>query len=220
MSVVDRPIVLALNKSWQPIGTRSVREAIVAMNSCTSKSTDDRAAVGLDIQYGENEDGSYDFENVIAMIPTHWDDWVKLPVLPFHESIKVPESEKIPLGLIRVPTIVIATNYNHMPLKTFRPSKKTIYARDKGLCQYSGKKLSYSEATLDHVLPRSKGGKDTFENMVLCAPDVNFKKGNKSNKEAGLKLSKQPKPLPPTPAIALINEARHRDWKWFLAKNL
>lgn len=209
-NILDQPIVLALNSAWLPIGVRSVREAILAMTACGPSA--DRAAVALDIQYKQNEDGSYDFKEVSAMIPTDWDDWVKLPVREHDESVN---SARLNL---RAPTVVIARNYHKMPQKAFRPSKKTIYERDKGTCQYTGQKLSFGQATLDHIQPKSKGGKDTFENLVLAAPEVNHAKGNKSNKEAGLKLLRQPKAPLPVPAIALITQARHIDWSWFVNK--
>lgn len=211
-SILDKPIVLCLNAGWSPIRTGSVREAILAMNS-TGAGDKDRAAVGLSIEYRENPDGTFDFSEPAAMIPVPWKDWIHLPIRPYDEVIHTARLE------IRAPTVVIAQHYAKMPNKTFRPSKKTIYERDKGLCQYTGVPVSYAKATLDHVHPKSKGGKDTFENLVLCAPDVNHAKGNKSNKEAGLTLRRKPVAPLPVPAAALIREARHADWQWFLAKN-
>ena len=72
-------------------------------------------------------------------------------------------------------------------------SRQNIYERDGGQCQYTGKKLNSNECNLDHVIPRSKGGSNTWENLVLCDPAVNSKKGNRFNHEVGLKLSKIPK---------------------------
>lgn len=212
-NILDKPITLCLNANWMPIRTACIREAILAMNS-VGNGSEDRAAVGLDIQYKQNEDGSYDFSEPLSMIPTKWDDWVNLPIRPFDEFIQTTRFA------VRAPTVVIAVHYNKMPNKTFRPSKRTIYERDGGKCQYTGRKLTFKEATLDHVTPRSKGGKDTFENMVLSDAKVNHEKGNKSNKEAGLKLLRQPKAPLPVPAIALIKEARHADWKWFIGDGL
>lgn len=202
--------VLSLNSSWLPIGTKTVREGILAMTADSGSSSG--AAVALDIQYRQNEDGSYDFSEPVAMIPTKWDEWIKLPIRPFDEVIHSARFS------IRAPTVVIAVHYSQMPTKSFRPSKKTIYARDKGICQYTGEKLSYGVATLDHIKPKSKGGKDTWENLVLCSPKLNHEKGNKSNKEAGLKLLKQPKAPLPVAAMALITEARVVDWSWFVNK--
>ena len=91
-----------------------------------------------------------------------------------------------------------------------------IYQRDNGVCQYTGKKIDRHTATVDHVLPRSRGGDDTWTNMVLCSKDVNTKKGNKLNSEAGLKLLKIPVTPQPIPMSSLIKEAKHVDWKHFL----
>jgi len=194
-----------------PILTGTVRKAICDMNADSENRS--LVAAALDIQYGLKEDGTWDFDNPpVAMIPTKWADWVSLPVRDYDEVINSA------LLKIRVPTVVVSLGYRKMPLKKFRPSKRTVYQRDKGTCQYTGRKLSYSEATLDHVNPKSKGGKDTFTNLVLCAPDVNHKKGNKSNQEAGLKLLRKPIEPAPVPAAALITEARTRDWSWFLMK--
>jgi 5-methylcytosine-specific restriction endonuclease McrA len=168
------------------------------------------AAVGLDIVYRQNEDGSYDFSEPLSMCPAKWTDWIKLPIRSFDDVI---HSAKLTL---RAPTVVVAINYSQMPKKTARAGKKAIYERDKGICQYTGKKLSYNAGTLDHIKPKSKGGKDTFENLVLCDPQVNHRKGNKSNKEAGLKLLRQPKAPLSVTVGSLIVDARHRDWNFFL----
>lgn len=59
-------------------------------------------------------------------------------------------------------------------------------------CQYTGKQVSQSKADIDHVIPRSRGGKNSWENMVVCSKELNRAKGNKTPKEAGLKLIKKP----------------------------
>jgi 5-methylcytosine-specific restriction endonuclease McrA len=105
-----------------------------------------------------------------------------------------------------------------MPVKYFKgkPSKDAIYTRDNGICQYSGKKVDRHNATVDHIVPRSKGGSDSWNNLVLCSKDINSKKGNKTNSEAGLILLKTPITPQPIPVYALIKEAKHEDWKHFL----
>jgi 5-methylcytosine-specific restriction endonuclease McrA len=123
-----------------------------------------------------------------------------------------------PTRSIRVPTVIIATNFNKMPIKTFKgkPSKDGIWNRDQGICQYTGKKLTKDQSTIDHVIPRSKGGLDTWTNMVVCDKTLNSKKGNKLNSEMGLKLRKDPIEPNPMPVSALIREAKHHTWKHFL----
>lgn len=70
--------------------------------------------------------------------------------------------------------------------------RKNIYERDEGLCQYCRCKITYSNSTLDHVHPRSRGGKDSWENLVLSCQICNNKKGDKSVQEAGFKLLRAP----------------------------
>lgn len=211
-SVLDKPITLSLNAIWQPIRQVSVRQAIIAMNSIAKKGVD-QAAVGLDIEYAETETGEVDFSKPTSITPVKWNEWVKLPIRKYDEIVMGAK------GPIRAPTVVVSVHYNKMPLKTFRPTKTSLYRREGGKCAYTGRELTLKEATIDHIIPRSKGGKNTWQNQVICAPEVNFKKGNKSNKEAGLKLLK--KPVEPTPisVAALITEARHRDHNLFLVKN-
>lgn len=62
---------------------------------------------------------------------------------------------------------------------SLKPNKKSIYTRDKGRCVYCNKDLNFKEATLDHIVPRSKGGQNTWENLVCCCKNCNHSKGSK-----------------------------------------
>lgn len=76
-------------------------------------------------------------------------------------------------------------------------TKLNVFLRDNFTCQYTGRKLSKNELTLDHVIPVSRGGGTTWDNVVACDPDVNFKKANRTPQEAGLRLLRHPrKPTP------------------------
>ena len=79
--------------------------------------------------------------------------------------------------------------------KTFPCSRDNVFIRDKGVCQYCGKKLTKSSSTLDHVIPRSKGGTLTWNNIVLCCVSCNQKKGNRLLEQTNLNLKNQPKTL-------------------------
>jgi 5-methylcytosine-specific restriction endonuclease McrA len=102
-----------------------------------------------------------------------------------------------------------------MPRKSFKgkPSKDAIYIRDGGVDQYTGKKLKRDESTIDHITPKSKGGKDEWENLALTCKEINSKKGNKSNNEFGLTLIRQPKAPKPMTATELIRDIKHPTWK-------
>jgi 5-methylcytosine-specific restriction endonuclease McrA len=168
--------------------------------------------LALDIDYELDANGDPIMSEAKSMNPVSWSEWMLLPIRSWDLTISSVNR------IYRVPTVIIATNYSKMPVKYFKgkPSKDAIYNRDNGICQYSGKKVDRHSATVDHIVPRSKGGADSWTNLVLCSKDINSKKGNKTNSEAGLTLLKAPIAPQPIPVYALIKEAKHEDWKHFL----
>ena len=120
-------------------------------------------------------------------------------------------------GPNRVPTVIVALNFAKVPKKRAKLCAKTIRERDGNRCQYTGKLLRPDEGSLDHVLPRSRGGKDEWGNLVWSDKTVNAKKGNRLPHEAGLKLLTVPRAPKESPASALIRNAHGvADWKLFL----
>ena len=209
-NVANKLICLNLNANWQPVGFKTVKDAIIDL--CGAESYGKPSTMALDIEYELDNTGQPIFDEAKSMNPVSWEEWMLLPIRPWDLAINSPTRS------IRVPTVIIATNFNKMPIKTFKgkPSKDGIWNRDQGICQYTGKKLSKDQSTIDHVIPRSKGGQDTWTNMVVCDKTLNSKKGNKLNSELGLKLKKEPIEPSPTPVSALIREAKHHTWKHFL----
>jgi len=209
-SVVNKAICLNLNSSWQPIGFKTVKDAIIDL--CGGNYDGKPTSLALDIDYELDENGDPIMSEAKSMNPVNWTEWMNLPIRSWDLTISGINR------IYRVPTVIIAMNYSKMPVRYFKgkPSKDAIYNRDNGICQYSGKKVDRNNATVDHVIPRSKGGADSWTNLVLCSKDINSKKGNKTNKEAGLTLLKNPVIPQPIPVYALIKEAKHEDWKHFL----
>jgi hypothetical protein len=164
----------------------------------------------LDIEYQKNENGEWDFNNPVYMNPVKWEDWVNLPI---REYDLVVRSAKLN---IRAPLVLIAPNFNKMPFKNPRPTKDAILRRDGLVCQYSGRKLTRKEADIDHYVAVSKGGKNTFENMVTCDIKLNRMKADKPAHEVGLKLIRQPKAPQPVPISTTITEVRHPAWGPFI----
>jgi len=209
-NVANKLICLNLNANWQPVGFKTVKDAIVDL--CGAETHGKPSTMASDIEYELDDNGQPIFDEAKSMNPVSWEEWMTLPIRPWDLAINSPTRS------IRVPTVIIATNFNKMPIKTFKgkPSKDGIWNRDQGICQYTGKKLTKDQSTIDHVIPRSKGGQDTWTNMVVCDKTLNSKKGNKLNSELGLKLRKEPIEPSPTPMSALIKEAKHHTWKHFL----
>jgi len=71
-------------------------------------------------------------------------------------------------------------------------NRKNVWLRDKGHCQYCGNKVSLSDFTFDHVIPQSRGGKTRWENIVVSCYGCNQRKGNRTPREAGMRLRLEP----------------------------
>lgn len=94
--------------------------------------------------------------------------------------------------VIKAPAVVRLLQYINIGRKAPPLCRSNILARDNFECQYCGKELSSKEATLDHVIPRSQGGKTTWENIVCCCAHCNRKKGGRTPKEARMALRTKP----------------------------
>src|SRR5207302_8707981 len=93
---------------------------------------------------------------------------------------------------LRVPSVIRLLEYRRIPHQTRALSRKNILLRDRNTCQYCGEVLSSSELTLDHVVPRSRGGASSWENLVACCHPCNRTKGNQLPAEAAMKLMREP----------------------------
>ena len=97
---------------------------------------------------------------------------------------------------MRVPSVIRLLEYRRIPHQTHALSRKNILLRDRNTCQYCGKVLAAGELTLDHVIPRSRGGNSTWENLVACCHTCNRRKGNRMLHELDdMMLLREPKPF-------------------------
>lgn len=87
------------------------------------------------------------------------------------------------------PSVIRLRRYINLPYTNIVLSRRNIMKRDGNRCQYCG---SHKNLTIDHVLPRSRGGRDTWENLVTACDDCNVKKGNRTPEEASMPLKKKP----------------------------
>ena len=118
---------------------------------------------------------------------------------------------------IRCPTVIM-TNYSKMPMRKFRPTKALLYEMQKGICGYSGKKMSMKQMNIEHKHPKSFGGRDTFGNLMLVDTKINHARGNKPLEQVGLRPlfnHREPQALP---AAYAIKSAIHPDWNYWLSK--
>ncbi|MEL6443832.1 MAG: HNH endonuclease [Bacteroidota bacterium] len=87
------------------------------------------------------------------------------------------------------PSIVRLRVYVRVPYKRILLSRKNVMRRDRHTCQYCGRR---DKLTIDHVLPKSRGGKDTWENLATACVDCNNRKGNRTPDEAEMPLARKP----------------------------
>ena len=208
--ILDKPIVLALNSAWQVIGHRTVRQALVAL---TGGDRENPPALGLDIAYPQTGHGEYNFDHPLYLNPVKWDEWFALPVRDFDLYISTAKQQ------VRVPTVIVAVNFAKMPMTQPRVSRDAIYERDSGRCQYTGEFVGRDGGNLDHVIPRSRAGKNTFENLVWAKKGLNSQKADRLPHEAGLRLIRPPQAPRKIPVSAKLREIRHPDWAHFIKLN-
>ena len=191
--ILNKTIVLVLNRNWQAIHARTPQEAFCMMAT--------NVATALEIDGNDH------------IRPVKWDEWITLPIRPQDNAVQTVR------GPIRVPTVIVAVNFAKVPKKRPKLCAKTIRERDGNRCQYTGKVLKPEEGSLDHVVPRSRGGADAWENLVWSSKAVNTKKGNRLPEEAGLKLLSVPRAPKELPVSALIQNAHSiPEWKLFVEK--
>ncbi len=130
------------------------------------------------------------------------------------EYEEVVRSEKLTLPL---PSVIVLKNYV-VPTKTVPFTRATLFLRDEFTCQYCG--YTGKDLTFDHVVPKSRGGKTRWDNVVAACQSCNLRKAAKTTSQAGFKLKKAP--TKPSPEV-LLNKGKkfppsdmHKSWSDFL----
>ena len=123
---------------------------------------------------------------------------------------------------IKLPSVVRLLNVVKRNSRPVKFSRQNIYARDKYRCQYCGEKLPAEDLTYDHVLPKSRGGKTEWTNIVTCCIGCNRKKGGKTPREASMKLLKKPVMPSWVPAVRLTIGFKQvpQTWREYLYWNV
>ena len=182
---------LVLNKCWTPISIMPVKKAITKVMSDLARIVD------------PDDYQLYTFE-----------DWMNLPVREGDLFISTSHSK------VRVPEIIVLQEYEKLPQREVKLSRRNLLIRDNYTCQYTGKRITMDTATMDHVIPRSKGGGSTWENLVMCCLDINAKKADRTPDEAGLNLLKKPERPKWNPVYArfarLASSAVPPSWSKFI----
>jgi 5-methylcytosine-specific restriction endonuclease McrA len=179
MSILTQRKVLVLNKGWNPVAVVTVERAMCLV--CTTYADDLPKATIMDPTMDAKSKTWVDFRDYT------WAEWAEL--IPSHGEGVIHSAKRS----FRIPEIVLLTRYNKLPQQRAAFSRRSIYKRDRNQCQYCGCSPGTPELSIDHVLPRSRGGLTTWENCVLACTDCNRKKADRTPKECGMVLRSVPK---------------------------
>jgi len=153
-------------------------------------------------------------------------NWKKAITLLFLEKVEVLEEYGRAIHsvsfTIQLPSVVRLLRMVKKPKTPVKFSRQNIYARDKYRCQYCGDKSPPEELTYDHVIPRFRGGKTRWDNIVTCCIRCNRKKGGHTPREAGLKLIRKPSRPTWLPALRISVGVREvpQSWRDYLYWNV
>jgi len=128
-----------------------------------------------------------------------------------HEWIRTVRFE------IAVPRVIRLLSYDRLPKTRVRLNRRNLFTRDGNRCQYCGKKFRTSELSIDHVVPRSRGGRTVWNNVVCACMKCNVRKGGRTPAEASMHLVREPVQPRFSPVITLhAGNEKYRSWKQFL----
>lgn len=191
--------VLVLNKYYSPINITSAKRAF----SMLFNSIAEAVTVEEENYVGHNFHSWAEISLYKKQFREGTDfDWVYTPGL-----------------VLMVPRIVRLLEYDRVRIQTVKLTRRNIYYRDSNTCQYCGRKCRTKELNIDHVIPKSKGGKETWENLVCACIDCNIRKGNKLLREMGMRLIRRPIRPKLNPLIRMhLRKKKYASWKSFLSE--
>lgn len=179
--------VLVLNRVYQPVHVTSVRRAFTLLYQGAARAIDEELRL-------------FDFAS-----------WSALSAAAHQDSIGTVGRR------LRVPRVIVLLAYERLPRARVRFSRFNIYARDANTCQYCGRRFARAELNLDHVVPRSRGGTTSWENVVCSCVSCNLRKGGRTPDEAGMRLRRAPARPRWTPVFrSAARRALYRQWRPFL----
>jgi 5-methylcytosine-specific restriction endonuclease McrA len=178
---------LVLNRSWMAITTTTVRRALALLFQETAHVVCPR---------------TYEVHDFAS--------WASLEVNgdPFIRTVR---------SRVRMPEVIVLRSYDALPSRTVAFSRKNLYRRDSFTCQYCGKRPGAEDLTIDHVTPRSRGGRTSWENCVLACVECNKQKANRPPEEAGMRLVRHPT-APQWSWDVELGPSRRDSWEGFLPR--
>ena len=180
--------VLLLNRFFAPVSVTTARRALVLLYGDVGHAVDTAG-------------DTYDFSV-----------WRTLPVRSADDALPIVG------GALRVPRVLHLLRYERTPRASVRLTRANLMLRDEYQCQYCSRRPGHRELNVDHVLPRSRGGEDSWTNLVISCRSCNQKKGRRTPAEAGMKLLNEPKRPRWSTAkqILMVMREPFEEWQPFL----
>ena len=189
--------VLVLNKHYHPVNIVNARRAFCMLfnESAEVVTCEDSAYSAYDfVSWAEVSEAKRRFEDSPEL------EWVFTPRLT-----------------LMIPRVIRLLSYDKIWTYRAKLTRRNIYFRDANTCQYCGRRFRNNELNIDHVIPKSRGGHDSWDNLVCACVWCNIRKGSKTPREAGMSLIRRPiQPmLDPMISVHLVKR-KYASWKAFL----
>ncbi len=180
--------VLVLNRVFEPVRITTARRAMTLLYAGSAKAVDEQGEL-------------LDFA-----------EWRGLPIRAGDDALTVVS------GALRVPRIVHLRRYSRSCQPTVRLTRRNVMLRDGYQCQYCGRQAQVRELDIDHVQPRSRGGEDSWVNLVTACLGCNRRKGHRTPTEAAMPLLRRPAAPRWSLAVQLLVQApaSYKEWEPFL----
>jgi 5-methylcytosine-specific restriction endonuclease McrA len=178
--------VLVLNRSWLAVHVCDVKRAVTLLTLGLARVVTD-------------EFETHDFQS-----------WRELSVFARDNYLNTPRFKLL------IPEIIVLTEYNSVPPRRVKFSRRNIFERDRYACQYCHRQPARSELSVDHVIPKSRGGATLWTNVVLACTECNARKRDRTPEESGMKLVRAPREPLWRPGAGFRVNARRRSWERFV----
>jgi len=188
--------VLVLNRSFVAVHVTNVRRAITLLFRHLAEVVDTEA-------------GQFAAYSI--------DSWRELSAL--RAELAGPDEDWIrAVGYdLQAPRVIRLVSCDRSPRQGLRFNRRNVFARDGNLCQYCGRHFPTSELSLDHVVPRSRGGMTSWENIVCACVACNVRKGGRTPQEARMQLVRQPVKPKRSPLLAIkLGNLKYASWRSFV----
>jgi 5-methylcytosine-specific restriction endonuclease McrA len=191
-AVLDRP-TLVLNKRWEPLHLAPVKEAICLVAKGSARIIDPKTFEAHDLRT--------------------WGDVSKARAKFADAVIRSPRMVLVP------PEVIVLTRYEGQAERSVVFSRRNLFKRDRYTCMYCGAQPGPEALTVDHIVPKSRGGVSSWTNCVMACLECNKRKANRTPDEAGMKLRKVPK-KPSWRALAQVPPRERRvSWDQFISRS-